>query len=55
MDSVGRKGGLALMWKEDVNIQSQSFSINHMDALVFLKGFDQVRFSRFYDCLEVSQ
>lgn len=40
VDFVGRKGDLALLWKEDINVQIQSFSTNHVDALVHLKGID---------------
>lgn len=38
--SVGRRGGLALLWKEEVNVQVQSFSNNHVDALVHITGID---------------
>lgn len=48
VDSVGCKGGLALLWNENTNMQVQSFSQNHIDALVNIVGVDRFRFSGFY-------
>lgn len=32
--SVRRRGGLALLWIEDVDLHVQTYSPNHMDALI---------------------
>lgn len=34
VSSNGASGGLALMWKEEVNLDIQTFSHSHIDALV---------------------
>lgn len=34
VDSVGRRGGLALLWKRDVEVVIQECSLNHIDAMV---------------------
>ena len=34
IDSVGRGGGLALFWSNEVTVMLQSFSISHIDAIV---------------------
>lgn len=34
MDSVGRSGGLALMWKEDCDLIIQNYSRRHTNAIV---------------------
>jgi len=32
--SDGKSGGLALMWKDDVDVRVQSYSHSHIDAIV---------------------
>ncbi|XP_042988712.1 uncharacterized protein LOC122316247 [Carya illinoinensis] len=34
VSSEGRSGGLALMWQEETNLNVQSYSKNHIDALI---------------------
>ncbi|KAL0301821.1 UNVERIFIED_CONTAM: putative mitochondrial protein [Sesamum radiatum] len=34
VDSIGRSGGLALLWKKSVNVVIQSYSNRHIDALI---------------------
>ena len=34
VDSNGRSGGLALMWKEDIKVEVQTFSPSHIGAWV---------------------
>ena len=36
VDSNGRSGGLALMWKEDIKVEVQTFSPSHIDAWVMV-------------------
>jgi len=33
--SLGRSGGLAMFWKEEIDLHVQTFSQNHIDAIVF--------------------
>jgi hypothetical protein len=40
VDSVGRSGGLVLLWKEDVNLNIQNYSRRHINALVKMGGGD---------------
>ena len=32
--SIHRRGGLALLWKEDVDLYVQTYSPHHIDALI---------------------
>ena len=34
VDSIGSKGGLAMLWKEEVKLDIQTFSQSHIDCLV---------------------
>jgi hypothetical protein len=34
----GRSGGLCLLWKEDVCVALQTYSLNHIDVLVGRSG-----------------
>lgn len=34
VDAVGTKGGLAMMWKEEITLSLRSFSQNHIDMNV---------------------
>ena len=36
--SEGKSGGLALFWKEDVQLDVQTYSQSHIDALVYGGG-----------------
>ena len=31
---VGRKGGLALLWTREIDLEIKSFSHNHIDAMI---------------------
>lgn len=47
--SIGQSGGLPLLWDKDTNVIVHSFSKNHIDANVQLKGSDFLwRFTGFY-------
>ena len=49
--SVHIRGGLALLWKEDVELHVKTYSPHHIDALI--KGENSVwRFTGFYGWLE---
>lgn len=53
MNVNGRKGGLALLWKAGWEVDIQSFSLNHIDSLVKVKGEDKIRVTVFYEHLEL--
>lgn len=55
VDSVGHKGGLALLWKDDVDVQVQSYSTNHVDALVKTDGLGRIKFFGFYNYPKLNQ
>ena len=38
VNSVGRSGGLCLLWKQDFDLYIRSLSLHHIDALVGGKG-----------------
>ncbi|KAB1671580.1 hypothetical protein, partial [Gossypium barbadense] len=44
----GRSGGLALMWKEGINVSIQSFSKHHIDSIVNLENNKIMRVTGFY-------
>ncbi|XP_031124299.1 uncharacterized protein LOC116026992 [Ipomoea triloba] len=53
VDSIGHRGGLALLWKEGTEVDIKSFSANHIDAEVCLSSGDlKWRFTGFYGCPE---
>ena len=41
VSSNGRSGGLAMFWREDINLSLVSFSKNHVDMLVDEEGKEQ--------------
>ncbi|TYH28269.1 hypothetical protein ES288_A02G130600v1 [Gossypium darwinii] len=48
INSEGKSGGLALMWKEGVKVNVQNFSNHHIDSLVTLDENEVIRFTGFY-------
>lgn len=42
------------MWTEDSKVDIQSFSSNHVSMLIKLKDMDRMRFTSFYNHLELS-
>ncbi|KAL0355426.1 UNVERIFIED_CONTAM: LINE-1 retrotransposable element O protein [Sesamum radiatum] len=54
VDSVGKGGGLILLWRKDVEVWLQSFSSHHIDATVkSVDCKDRWRFTGFYGYPEV--
>ena len=47
-------GGLALFWKRDFNVDIQSFSVNHIDAIINHGVDDAWRFTGFYGVPKVA-
>ncbi|TYI50186.1 hypothetical protein E1A91_D12G084400v1 [Gossypium mustelinum] len=48
VNSEGKSGGLALLWREGVKVEVQNFSKNHIDSLVSLEESEVIRFTSFY-------
>ena len=46
---VNTGGGLALFWKSDLDVDVQTFSTNHIDAIVNQRVDDAWRFTGFYE------
>lgn len=49
------EGDLFLLWKEEVNVNIQSFSTNHVDVLIRITGMEQFRVTRFYGFPDLNQ
>ncbi|MBA0711256.1 hypothetical protein Golax_010455 [Gossypium laxum] len=48
VNSEGRSGGLALLWKDGVDVSIQNYSRHHMDLLVRMENHNSTRFTGFY-------
>jgi exonuclease III len=49
VDNVGKSGGLALLWNNEVNVEIQNYSRRHINAVVQLDGVAQAwKFTGFY-------
>ncbi|PPS16907.1 hypothetical protein GOBAR_AA03660 [Gossypium barbadense] len=48
INSEGKSGGIALMWKEGVKVDVQNFSNHHIDFLVTFDENDAIWFTGFY-------
>lgn len=46
--SIRRSGGLALLWMEEVNLHIQTFTQNHMDALILNEPNTPWKLTSFY-------
>ncbi|XP_050222275.1 uncharacterized protein LOC126672367 [Mercurialis annua] len=55
VDSVGRKGGLAMFWKGDMNVVINGASNNYIDAEVVEADGRRRKVTRFYGCPERSR
>jgi hypothetical protein len=40
VDCVGCSGNLALLWKEEVELEIQNYSIRHINAVIKSEGMD---------------
>lgn len=54
VDGDGRKGGLALLRKEDLDVVIQSHSLHHVNSIVKSGGDVSIRFTGFYGFPELS-
>lgn len=45
---VRRPGGLAMLWKDDVDLHVQTYSLNHIDARIITDPSSPWRLMRFY-------
>jgi exonuclease III len=41
VDSMGKSGGMALIWGEEVSVRVQNFSHRHIGGLVSMPGLDE--------------
>ena len=41
-------GGLVIFWKEDFDLSSETFSLNHIDSTINKNKEDEWRFTAFY-------
>ncbi|KAL0408323.1 UNVERIFIED_CONTAM: hypothetical protein Sradi_1766700 [Sesamum radiatum] len=56
VDAIGRSGGLLLLWRKDVEVWLQSFSVNHIDATIKYVDCHEIwRFTGFYGNPETSK
>ena len=46
--SEGRSGGLAMLWTAETNLNIQTYSPNHIDALIFYNSNSPSRLTGFY-------
>lgn len=52
VSSEGRRGGLALLWKSDVVVDTQTFSPYHIDVQVLIPSMQPWRLTGIYGYLE---
>lgn len=52
VSSEGRKGGLALLWNVEVVVDTQTYSPNHIDAIIRSQGTPPWRLTGIYEHLE---
>ncbi|KAA3488687.1 reverse transcriptase [Gossypium australe] len=45
---MSRSGGLALMWKEELDVAIQSYSKHHIDSIVKFRDSSTIRVTGFY-------
>ena len=50
--SIHRSGGLALLWMEEIDLHVQTFTLNHIDALIMDGLANPWRLTGFYGWLE---
>lgn len=48
VSSKGRSGGLVMLWKDETNLHIQTYSPNHIDALIFEDNNSPWRLTDFY-------
>ncbi|KAH1055792.1 hypothetical protein J1N35_033857 [Gossypium stocksii] len=54
VDAEGRRGGLAILWKNETKVTIKNFSNHHIDSLVFIEGMDCFRFMGFYGFFDLN-
>jgi hypothetical protein len=48
VDSIGRSGGLALLWKDEVGVEVPNYSQRHINAIVKPPNLNKLTFTGFY-------
>jgi hypothetical protein len=56
VDSIGKSGGLALLWNDEVGLEIQNYSRRHIQAIVKNPAGDRLwKFTGFYGYLDASK
>ncbi|XP_031121209.1 uncharacterized protein LOC116024455 [Ipomoea triloba] len=56
VDAVGRSGGLALLWSDDIELRITGYAQQHIDAIIrFAVGLPEWRYTGFYGYLDRSR
>lgn len=55
VDRIGMGGGLALFWNSKVHVHMKSYSLHHIDAVVYNEGVKEWRCTKIYGHLEANQ
>ncbi|KAL0396033.1 UNVERIFIED_CONTAM: hypothetical protein Scaly_0051700 [Sesamum calycinum] len=56
VDLVGRSGGILLLWRKDIEVWLQSYSVNHIDAIIKSDECPKHwRFTGFYGQLDTNR
>jgi exonuclease III len=56
VDSVGKSGGLALMWSDNIQVDIQNYSPRHINSMVKTEMNGQLwKFMGFYEYLDVGR
>ncbi|KAH1114948.1 hypothetical protein J1N35_008326, partial [Gossypium stocksii] len=53
--SVGKSGGLAMLWKDGIKVDIQNYSRHHIDSVIQLKDQRSFRFTKFYRYSDLNQ
>ncbi|KAK5839828.1 hypothetical protein PVK06_008669 [Gossypium arboreum] len=48
VNTIGKSGGLVMMWKEGTNVEIKSYSSNHIDSLIQVENDNPFQFTGFY-------
>ncbi|PPR87249.1 hypothetical protein GOBAR_AA33441 [Gossypium barbadense] len=55
VNAEGRRGGLAMMWKDEIAVTIQNYSKHHIESLVKMDGNSNIRVTGFYGHLNPNE
>ncbi|PPD89910.1 hypothetical protein GOBAR_DD13158 [Gossypium barbadense] len=55
VNSVGKSGGLAMLWKDGIKVDIQNYSRHHIDSVIQLEDQRSFRFIGFYGHADLNQ